>query len=119
MAAEGKRSVLTRLVACVEPDNTEIVAARLIAEFRSLARLLSQSPDAIARVVGRGSPIVPLLLASRDAMREALLSELHDKRITASIRRLVGFSILYMGGAPAHDHVVLILDPDTTKPVDG
>src|SRR3546814_961481 len=54
LAAEGQRSVLARLVACVEPDNTEIVAARLIAEFRSLDRLLSHSPDAIARVVGRG-----------------------------------------------------------------
>src|SRR3546814_15612418 len=101
MAAEGKRSVLTRLVACVEPDNTEIVAARLIAEFRSLARLLSQSPDAIARVVGRGSPIVPLLLASRDALRAAMRRELHDTRLTTSSRRLTDYLKLSKGGLPA------------------
>ncbi len=69
LAAEGQRSVLARLVGCVEPDNSEIIAARLIAEFRSLARLLSQSPDAIARVVGQGSPVVPL--AARVARRHA------------------------------------------------
>ena len=85
---------------CVEPDNPEILAARLIAEFRSLARLLSQSPDAIARVVGRDSPVVPLLLASRDVLREAMRGELHDKRITASSRRLTDYLKISMGGLP-------------------
>lgn len=97
-------------MACVEPDNADVVAARLIAEFRSLARLLSQSPDAIARVVGRDSPIVPLLLASRDAMREAMRSELHDKRINASSRRLIDYLKISMGGLPDETLRVLFLD---------
>lgn len=97
-------------MACVEPDNAEIVAARLIAEFRSLARLLSQNPDAIARVVGRDSPIVPLLLASRDAMREAMRGELHDRRITASSRRLTDYLKISMGGLPDETLRVLFLD---------
>ena len=95
---------------CVEPDNPEILAARLIAEFRSLARLLSQSPDAIARVVGRGSPVVPLLLASRDVLREAMRGELHDKRITASSRRLTDYLKISMGGLPDETLRVLFLD---------
>ncbi len=97
-------------MACVEPDNAEIVAARLITEFRSLARLLSQSPDAIARVVGRDSPIAPLLLASRDAMREAMRGELHDRRISASCRRLTDYLKISMGGLPEETLRVLFLD---------
>jgi DNA repair protein RadC len=97
-------------VACVEPDNAEIVAARLIAEFRSLARLLSQSPDAIARVVGRDSPIVPLLLASREAVREAMRGELNDRRINASSRRLTDYLKISMGGLPDETLRVLFLD---------
>ena len=110
LAAEGQRSVLARLVACVEPDNADVVASRLIAEFRSLARLLSQNPDAIARVAGRDSPIVPLLLASRDAMREAMRGELHAKRISASSRRLTDYLKLSMGGLPDETLRVLFLD---------
>lgn len=97
-------------MACVEPDCTEIIAARLITEFRSLARLLSQSPDAIARVVGRDSPIVPLLLASRDVLREAMRGELHDRRITASSRRLTDYLKISMGGLPDETLRVLFLD---------
>lgn len=97
-------------MACVEPDNAEVVAAQLIAEFRSLARLLSQSPDAIARVVGRDSPVVPLLLASRDVMREAMRGELHDRRITASSRRLTDYLKISMGGLPDETLRVLFLD---------
>ncbi len=97
-------------MACVEPDNSETVAARLIAEFRSLARLLSQNPDAIARVVGRDSPIVPLLLASRDAMRAAMRGELHDSRITASSRTLIDYLKISMGGLPDETLRVLFLD---------
>lgn len=97
-------------MANVEPANAEIVAARLIAEFRSLARLLSQSPDAVARVVGQGSPVVPLLLASRDAMREAMRGELHDRRITASSRRLIDYLKISMGGLPDETLRVLFLD---------
>ena len=97
-------------MACVEPDNSEIIAARLIAEFRTLARLLSQSPDAIARVVGRGSAVIPLLLASRDGMREALRGELHDKRIAASSRRLTDYLKISMGGLPDETLRVLFLD---------
>ena len=97
-------------MACVEPDNADVVAARLIAQFRSLARLLSQSPDAIARVVGRDSPIVPLLLASRDAMREAMRGELYDRRISASSRRLTDYLKISMGGLPEETLRVLFLD---------
>ena len=97
-------------MACVEPDNADVVAARLIAEFRSLARLLSQNPDAIARVVGQDSPIVPLLLASRDAMREAMRGELHDRRISASSRRLTDYLKISMGGLPDETLRVLFLD---------
>src|SRR3546814_5185035 len=84
--------------------------SRVLFRSRSLARLLSQSRDAIARVVGRGSPIVPLLLASRDAMREAMRSELHDKRITASSRRLIDYLKISMGGLPDETLRVLFLD---------
>jgi DNA repair protein RadC len=97
-------------VACVEPDSSGIVATRLIAEFRSLARLLSQNPDAIARVVGRGSPVVPLLLASRDAMREAMRGELQDRRISASSRKLTDYLKISMGGLPEETLRVLFLD---------
>ncbi|MBE1526870.1 DNA repair protein RadC [Sphingopyxis sp. OAS728] len=97
-------------MACVEPDKAEIVAARLIAEFRSLARLLSQSPDAIARVVGRDSPVVPLLLVSRDAMREAMRGDLHDKRISASSRKLTDYLKISMGSLPDETLRVLFLD---------
>src|SRR3546814_14512679 len=83
--------------------------SRVLFRSRSLARLLSQSRDAIARVVGRGSPIVPLLLASRDAMREAMRSELHDKRITASRRRLIDYLKISMGGLP--DETLRVLLP--------
>ena len=97
-------------MACVEPGNAEIVAARLIAEFRSLARLLSQSPDAIARVVGRDSAIIPLLLASRDTMREAMRRDLHDRRISASSRRLTDYLKISMGGLPDETLRILFLD---------
>lgn len=95
---------------CVELANSEIIAARLIAEFRSLARLLSQSPEGIARVVGQGSPVVPLLLASRDVMREAMRGELHDNRITPSSRKLTDYLKISMGGLPDETLRVLFLD---------
>lgn len=93
----------------MEPDNAEALAARLIGEFRSLARLWSQSREAIERVTGDNSAVVSLLFASRAVMLETERGELSGS-IAPTNRRLTAYLCASMGSLPDETLRILFLD---------
>jgi len=109
MAAEKQRerSILAKLIANVQPDGAEDLAARLIVEFRSLARLGSQNIEAIERVTGHGSPVAPLLTCARAVAEAALQSELRGGVLYPPRAKLLDYLKLSMGGL-ADEHLRLI-----------
>lgn len=94
----------------VEPDRADALAARLTGEFGSLARLWSQNREAIERVVGKDSPIVPLLLAARDAMLESMRGELPARSIAPCNTKLTAYLTASMGSLPDETLRVLFLN---------
>src|SRR3546814_3639806 len=53
LAAQRQRSVLARFLASIEPNDGERLAAALLQEFRSIGRILAQTPEALERVLGQ------------------------------------------------------------------
>lgn len=91
------------------PDQAENLAARLLAEFRSLARVWSQDSKAIERVAGRGSPVGPLLIAARAVMEEAMRSDLRRGSVHPAQPRLLDYLKASMGGLPDENLRILFL----------
>src|SRR3546814_11823318 len=60
--ARRQRAVLVHLVASIDPENSQSIAETLLAEFHSLDRIWSRSPEALARLLGKQCPVIGLLL---------------------------------------------------------
>lgn len=97
-------------MAIVEPAHADAIAAALLGEYRSLPRLWSQSPEALARVIGDWPAVVALLASGRDALHETMRADLAARCIDpldASLRRYLTVS---MGSLPEERLRVLFLD---------
>ena len=108
--SERQRSILVRLVAAVDPANSEQIATSLLAEFRSLAVIWVQTPEALARVLSAWPSIVPLLLSARDAAIEVMRSDLKMRTIDSFDPALRKYLIASMGSLPDERLRILFLD---------
>lgn len=70
----------------------------------------SRSPEALARILGKTSPVAHLLLAARDASLEAMRSELLGHAIESSSPHLIKYLKASMGALPEEVLRVLFLD---------
>lgn len=113
-AARRQRSVLANLLASVDPENSWIIAERLLGEFRTLDRLGLQTPESLERVLGKESRVTHLLLASREVMLESMRGDLQRGKIDPSSRRLIEYLIASMGALPMETLRVLFLDAQRT-----
>lgn len=107
---ERERSVLAILIAAVEPDGADDLAARLIGEFRSLARLGSQNIEAIERVAGRGNRVAPLLIGARAVAEAAMQSKLRGSALHPARAKLLDYLKLSMGSLADENLRVMFLD---------
>src|SRR3546814_6186495 len=80
---------MVHLVASIDPENSQSIAETLLAEFHSLDRIWSRSPEALARILGKQSPVIGLLLGAREAGLEAIRAELLGCVIQPSSPKLI------------------------------
>lgn len=110
-SARRQRAVLANLVAVIEPDNGAAIADALLAEHRTLARTLLQSPEALARTLGTDSAVSALLSATQAAAIESMRSDLDDHGIDPANPKLLRYLKLSMGALPHETLRVLFLNP--------
>ncbi len=107
---ERQRSVLAALVATIEPAASLQIADRLLGEYRSLDRVLTQKPEALRRTLGGRDSVAALLFAARAASVEALRSNLTGRTIKPTDPKLIAYLKASMGSLPEEVLRVLFLD---------
>ncbi len=108
--ATRQRAILARLIAAIEPDNSELIANRLLDEFRSLGRIWAASPEALYRFLGRGSAVVSLIVGAREAALETMEGDLRGIAIDPFSPALRRYLIASMGSLSDEVLRVLFLD---------
>lgn len=108
--ARRQRSVLARLITAVDPDNCEHLAQTLLAEFRSIGVIWSQTPEALERILGPDSPITALILGARDAALETMAGDMRGIAIDPFSPELRSYLIASMGSLADETLRVLFLD---------
>ena len=107
---ERQRSVLATLVATIEPAASLQIADRLLEEFRSLDRIVTQKPEALRRALGGRDKVAALILAARAASLESQRSNLVGRSIRAGDPKLIAYLQASMGSLPEEVLRVLFLD---------
>jgi len=105
-----QRSALENLVATVAPERAEKISEQLISEFGSLGRVLAQTCDAQARVLGDDRLVISLLGAARAAMEVSLQTEFRGAAISAADPKLIRYLLLTMGSLGEETLRVFYLD---------
>ncbi len=103
------RSVLAQLIAPVEPENSTKLAEALLDEFGSIGRILSESSEALQRVVGEQA-VVQLLVAAKKLLMAELENDLPKQLISATDQRLIRYLQAGMGSLAVETLRVLFLD---------
>lgn len=101
-------------MATVEPEHADAIAATLLGEFRSLARLWSQNSESHARVIRDWPTVVELLASGRDALHEFMRADLVTRRIDPLDEDLRRYLTVSMGSLPEERLRVLFLDAART-----
>lgn len=107
---ERSRSVLAQLIAAVEPDDSMILADALLTEFGSIGRVLSESNEALQRVVGEQLAVVQLLMAAKKLLMVELESDVPKKLVSATDEKLIRYLQAGMGSLANETLRVLFLD---------
>lgn len=102
--------MLARLVAAVEPDQSERIAAALLDEFRNLPSLCAQTAEAIGRIAGNRPAVAAVLLSAREAMLELLGSSIRAAAVDPFDPALRQYLIASMGSLPDERLRILFLD---------
>lgn len=105
-----QRSVLAALIASVAPADGERLAAVLLADFKTIARVWAQPRERLARILGAESPVTELLLNAHEAAIASFAGELAGLRIDPSNPNLRQYLITSMGGLADERLRVLFLD---------
>lgn len=108
--AQRQRSVLANLITTIEPCDGEKIATELLYEFGNLARVWTQTPEALSRVLGKRSTVAALLIAARAALIESMQSELTGIKIDLADPQLIHYLMASMGGLSDEVLRVLFLD---------
>jgi DNA repair protein RadC len=102
------RSVLTELLATLDPVSTQADAVSLIEEFGSLSAVLSAPRSALGRVAGQ--TVADALCAVRDAMLHVARAEAFEGPVISSSEALLKYLQLDMATEPVERFRVLFLD---------
>ncbi|MBL0916142.1 MAG: hypothetical protein IBJ13_11720 [Sphingopyxis sp.] len=97
-------------MASIDPEHAERIAGTLFDEFNTLGRIWSQSPEALARVLGKNSHITQLLLAARGALLEAMRCDINRTVIDTADPALGQYLVASMGSHAEEMLRVLFLD---------
>lgn len=103
--------MLADLIAAIDPGDSEALAEALLAEHRTLARLFVQSRGALARTLGKDSPVAAMLVAARTATLEAMRSDLAGRDIDPASPRLLRYLRASMSALPDETLRILFLGP--------
>jgi DNA repair protein RadC len=94
----------------VDPDHCEALAAACLAEFGTLGRTWSQSPEALARVVGYDNGVAELIAAAGTAMAAGLQAGVATEPVDPFSASLRSYLIQSIGSLPDEVFRVLFLD---------
>ncbi len=108
--SERDRSVLAQLIASVAPDKAITLSAALLDEFGSIGRILSESEEALRRILGSQDAVINLLMATEKLLMAQLRSELPKKLVSATDERLIRYLQGSMGSLAVETMRVLFLD---------
>ncbi|GAA0473391.1 hypothetical protein GCM10009096_13370 [Parasphingorhabdus litoris] len=108
--SERDRSVLAELLASVAPDQAVLLADALLDEFGSIGAILSESEEALRRVIGSQDAVIRLLIATEKLLMAQLQNELPKKLISATDEKLIRYLQASMGSLAEETMRVLFLD---------
>lgn len=105
------RSVLAQLIASVvAPEKATALSEALLEEFGSIGRILSESEEALRRVLGSQDAVITLLMATEKLFMAQLQNELPKKLISATDEKLIRYLQVSMGSLATETMRVLFLD---------
>ena len=104
------RPVLTALLAACGVAGAEVLSARLLREFGSLAAVLAATPEAHARVAGGDAAATGCLAAVRGAMLHVLKGDITGRSIFSSGDALIAYLKVSLAGATEEQLRVLFLN---------
>lgn len=107
---QGDRSALAQLIASVAPDDAVALSEALLEEFGSIGRILSESEDALRRILGSQNAVINLLMATEQLLLAQLQNELPKKLISATDEKLIRYLQASMGSLATETMRVLFLD---------
>ncbi len=108
--SQGDRSALAQLIASVAPDEAVALSGALLEEFGSIGRILSESEEALRRILGSQTAVINLLMATEQLLLAQLQNELPKKLISATDERLIRYLQASMGSLATETMRVLFLD---------
>lgn len=104
------RSVLAQLIASVAPEKAIMLSEALLSEFGSIGRILSESEEALRRILGSHDAVINLLTATERLLMAQLQNDLPKKLISATDERLIRYLQGGMSGLATETMRVLFLD---------
>jgi DNA repair protein RadC len=110
LATERQRSVLARFLAVIEPTDGERLAQALLDEFRSLGRILTQTPEALGRILGAHRPLAAILLGARELIIESLRADFVTQPLDPCCPKLARYLMASMGSLSEEVLRILFLD---------
>lgn len=110
IANQGDRSALAQLIASVAPNEAAALSDALLKEFGSIGRILSESEEALRRILGSQNAVINLLMATEQLLLAQLQNELPKKLISATDEKLIRYLQASMGSLATETMRVLFLD---------
>ncbi len=104
------RSILAELIKSVAPEKAVVLSDALLTEFGSIGRILSESEEALRRVLGSHDAVINLLMAAEKLFTAQLQNGLPKKLVSATDSKLINYLQGSMGSLANETMRVLFLD---------
>ncbi len=104
------RSVLAELIKSVAPEKAIPLSDALLTEFGSIGRILSESEEALRRVIGSHDAVISLLMAAEKLFTAQLQNDLPKRLVSATDSKLINYLQGSMGSLANETMRVLFLD---------
>ncbi|MEH6756189.1 MAG: JAB domain-containing protein [Parasphingorhabdus sp.] len=104
------RSVLAQLIASVVPEKAIALSDALLTEFGSIGRILSESEEALRRIIGSHDAVINLLMATERLLMAQLHNDLPKKLVSATDEKLIRYLQGSMASLATETMRVLFLD---------
>lgn len=108
--SQRHRSALAQLIASVAPEKAIMLSDALLLEFGSIGRILSESEEALRRILGSHDAVISLLIATEKLFMEQLQNDLPKRLVSATDEKLIRYLQGSMGALATETMRVLFLD---------